>query len=274
MVFDFDATMSNPLLRNVAMSMKDEKSNQLESLLKGTDQVSIVRPNADDLGLTEKAYSDLTFAMAFFNDRLFGGTLADCILSFSRLSKVLGYFCPDRFESEDGEVSHEISLNPAYMKLLGDRESLSTLVHEMCHQWRHDHGPLNARGGKGTRGYHDKVWAGKMIEVGLMPTDTGQPGGKQTGYRISDFVIEGGQFDLDCTELLASGFRLNWHDRPYLPLPDATDDANADEVTPPKPKKKKDRIRFSCPECALNAWAKPSAKLACGTCGLIMTPSQ
>jgi len=59
-----------------------------------------------------------------------------------------------------------------------------------------------------------------------------------------------------------------------LTFPDATDDADAEEVTPPKPMKKNDRIRFSCPECALNAWAKPSAKLACGTCGLIMNPSQ
>ena len=255
------------------MSAKNENTDPLESLLNGAGLVSIVRPNADDLGLTEKAYGDLTFAMAFFNDRLFGGTLADCILSFARLSKVLGYFCPDRFESEDGETSHEISLNPFYMKLLGDRESLSTLVHEMCHQWRHDHGPLNARGGKGSRGYHDKVWAGKMVEVGLMPTDTGQSGGKQTGYRMTHLIIEGGQFDLDCVELLTTDFRLNWHDRPYLPLPDAPEDEETDE-TPPTKSKKKDRIRFSCPECALNAWAKPSAKLACGTCGLTMNPSQ
>lgn len=251
------------------MAKNLKTGSELSAALQAGEALSIVRPNDEGRALTEKAYKDLIFAMGFFNERLFDSQLSDCILSFGRLSHVLGYFCPDRFQNQDGELAHEISLNPAYLKTQGDRDALSTLVHEMVHLWRHDHGPLNARGGKGARGYHDKVWATKMVEVGLTPTDTGQPGGKMTGYRMTHLIVEGGQFDLDCSELLATGFQINWHDRPYLPQPE-DDPEQGDETAPAKPKKKKDRVKFTCAECGLNAWAKPSAQLVCGPCGLTL----
>lgn len=250
------------------MSKNSKTESELCASLQAGEALSNVRSNDEGKALTEKAYEDLVFAMRFFKERLFGGELSDCILSFARLRHVLGYFCPDRFENQNGELAHEISLNPAHLKVRGDRDALSTLVHEMVHLWRHDHGPLNARGGKGSRGYHDKVWAAKMIEVGLMPVSFDQPG-KMTGYRVSHEIIEGGQFDLDCSELLANGFQINWHDRPQFPEPEDDPDAG-DEPTPAKPKKKKDRVKFTCVECGLNAWAKPSAQLVCGPCGLTL----
>jgi SprT-like family len=244
------------------------KLQSLQDMLGDAEAFSIVRPNDPKQSLTERAYGDLTYAMRFFNERLFDDQLSDCILSFGRLSHVLGYFCPDRFEDQDGALAHEISLNPAYLKTQGDREALSTLVHEMCHLWRHDHGPRNMRGGKGSRGYHDKVWATKMIRVGLTPISLDQPG-KTTGYRVTHEIIAGGQFDLDCIELLANGFRIDWHDR-SSPLPPEDDLASGDDAAPSKGKKK-DRVKFTCCACGLNAWAKPLAKLVCGTCSLIMT---
>lgn len=36
---------------------------------------------------------------------------------------------------------------------------------------------------------------------------------------------------------------------------------------------KKDRIKFTCPACGLNAWAKPSARLSYGTCNVPMRTS-
>ena len=73
-----------------------------------------------------------------------------------------------------------------------DRESLSTLVHEQTHVWRRYFGPLNRRGGKGANGYHDTVWRDEMLRIGLPPSDTGEPGGKMLGYRMSHYVEEGG----------------------------------------------------------------------------------
>jgi len=230
---------------------------------------SIVQPNDDRQTLTERAYGDLTFAMRFFNERLFDAKASDCILSFGRLSQVLGYFCPDRFENKDGLLAHEISLNPAYLKTQSDREALATLVHEMCNLWRHDHGPRNMRGGKGSRGYHDKVWAAKMMMLGLTPISLDQPG-KMTGYQVTHEIIAGGQFDLDCIELLANGYRIGWHDR-SPPLQAEDNLGSGDDSAPPKGKKR-DRVKFTCPSCGQNAWARPSAEIACTPCALRLLP--
>jgi hypothetical protein len=60
------------------------------------------------------------------------------------------------------------------------------------------------------RGYHNREWAAQMIEVGLMPSDTGEPGGKQTGQGMFHYIIAGGPFDLAAEALLQTGFCLNW----------------------------------------------------------------
>lgn len=246
-------------------------SSEYDSALSSDQLNSIVRPNSSDENLTAEAYRDLYVAKDFFNERLFGGELPDCILSFARQKNMLGYFCVDRFENTEGMTAHEIALNPTYLKSRGDAEALSTLVHELCHLWRHVLGPLNRRDGRGSRGYHDLVWAGKMLEVGLCPTDTGLPGGKMTGYRVTHLIIEGGQFDLDCKELIARGFKLNWHDRL---LPSRSTIGDEEETSDePQPTKKKDRIKFTCPGCQLNAWAKPSAELTCTSCLTCLLPN-
>jgi hypothetical protein len=49
------------------------------------------------------------------------------------------------------------------------------------------------------RNYHNKEWAVKMREVGLIPTDTGQPGGKDTGQKVTHVIEPGGRFEQACT---------------------------------------------------------------------------
>ena len=100
-------------------------------------------------------------------------------------------------------------------------------------------------------GYHNKQWAAKMIEVGLMPSDTGLEGGKQTGQRMTHYIVEGGVFDRAADALLATKFRLNWQS------------GALGERTRPKGKNK---VKYTCPTCGQNAWAKPEASLLCGEC--------
>src|SRR4051812_47129509 len=76
----------------------------------------------------------------FFNRVLFAGELAPVLLNFSRASKTLGFFAPERWENAGAEVTHEISLNPAHLKSRPPREVASTLVHEMVHAWQQGHG--------------------------------------------------------------------------------------------------------------------------------------
>jgi hypothetical protein len=56
-------------------------------------------------------------------------------------------------------------------------------VHEMVHVWQHAFGKPSAGG------YHNKQWAAKMKAVGLQPSSTGYVGGKETGQRVTHYVI-------------------------------------------------------------------------------------
>jgi hypothetical protein len=44
-----------------------------------------------------------------------------------------------------------------------------------------------------------------MKAVGLIPSDTGVEGGKETGQRVTHYVRQGGPFDRACAELLKAG---------------------------------------------------------------------
>ena len=115
-----------------------------------------------------------------------------------------GYFSGERFVSIDDpeEVTDEIALNPAHFAGRPTSATLSTLAHEMAHLWQHHFGkPSRSR-------YHNKEWAAKMREVGLIPSDTGQPGGKETGQKVSHTIEPGGRFERACTAYLANRRRV------------------------------------------------------------------
>jgi len=122
--------------------------------------------------ITTMQFKTLDDLYRYYNMELFNSGLSDCIVNMSRHSNSYGFFAARRWrsgENETGKIVHEISLNPDYL----DRPFAdwhSTLVHEMCHLWQQDYGHPS-------RAYHNKEWAAKMEEVGLIPSDTGQPGG-------------------------------------------------------------------------------------------------
>lgn len=98
-------------------------------------------------------------------------------------------------------------MNPAYFAVCPPEEVMQTLVHEMVHLWQYHFGK------PGRRGYHNKEWANKMESIGLMPSSTGQPGGKRTGDKMADYIIEGSVFDNLCQNLLTGDFRISWADK-------------------------------------------------------------
>lgn len=221
---------------------------------------------------TYEAYGALQFCYDYFNQALFCSKLPDVLITLTRKRGALGYFAHSRFEKNNKVISHEISLNPQYTKLLGDRETLSTLVHEMVHLWRYEFGSLNKRGGKGAGGYHDVIWADKMDELGLPPINVGCGKGTRTGYRVINGIKDGGLFDQACMTLFAEGFRIDWHEvspNAHAGQGSASDVSDGGSTGS---KRKKDKVKFTClnKSCKLNAWAKASAKLICGHCELPM----
>ena len=133
---------------------------------------------------TAQTYNSLEDAYAFFNDRLFGGALPHCLITMQRHKGAYGYFAPERFGSRDGAtITDEIALNPMHFAERSIKQTLSTLVHEQAHLWQQHFGEPS-RGG-----YHNKEWAAKMKEIGLYPSDTASPGGKETGQRVSHYIV-------------------------------------------------------------------------------------
>jgi predicted SprT family Zn-dependent metalloprotease len=190
---------------------------------------------------TAQTYATLEAAIRHFNDRLFGGRLPPCLITFQRRSNAFGYFAHDRFEHRDSNATtDEIALNPRHINERPPADTLSTLVHEMAHlQQQHFGKPGRGR-------YHNVEWAEMMEAVGLVPSNTGEPGGKRTGDSMSHYIVDGGPFDVACREFLAKHPGLVWGDRPV------------EKQTGGK------RSKYVCGEDGIAAWARPGVRLYCG----------
>ncbi len=164
---------------------------------------------------TETAYAELQLAYDHYNDYLFDGRLPPCLITLQREKRTMGYFSSKRFVHADRQVTDEIAMNPEYFAVVPLIEVMQTLCHEACHLFQ-------AHFGKPSRsGYHNAEWAKKMIEIGLIPSDTGAPGGKQTGQKMGDYVQPGGRFELATQALFDTGFMISWFDRfpAHIPHP-------------------------------------------------------
>lgn len=156
---------------------------------------------------TAETYAGLQQAYDFFNGRLFEGLLPGALITLQRERSTYGYFSPERFGTHKQERADEIAMNPVFFGLRPVNNTLSTLVHEMAHQWQQGYG----KPGRGR--YHNHEWADRMEQIGLMPSDTAAPGGRRVGDKVSHYIIEGGPFDQACGELLTQDFKLAWFDR-------------------------------------------------------------
>ena len=193
---------------------------------------------------TLEQYEKYQAAFDYFNQELFEGQLSPCLLTFSRKSKRIGgYFIRDKWQSGDRTV-HEIALNPSMFSgpLI---EMFAALVHEQIHQWQCDYGKPK----KG--GYHDKEFADKSESLGLIPSDTGQPGGKRTGSKMSHYIEENGPF-WKAFEAMPADIKLPWVSGEI-----ATE-------TKEKDSPKKEKQKYECPKCGGKAWGKPDLNLFCG----------
>jgi predicted SprT family Zn-dependent metalloprotease len=182
----------------------------------------------------------------YYNRHLFNSELPQPLLNLSRMKNAMGFFAPGKWWSSAGEGLHEISLNPEILAL-EPKQVLSTLVHEMCHLWQH------ALGNPGRKSYHDREWSEKMIEVGLMPSDTGSLGGKSTGQKMQHYIIDGGAFELHFMAMPES-YLLPFLHRGEIP---------EDEK---EKKAKANKVKYTCTGCSTNVWGKDGLGILCMVC--------
>lgn len=251
---------------------------------------------------SKDVYNNFELAYEHFNRALFDGELPPCVITVQRKANTFGYFSANRWGAfiRNGNVSenivvghlktsHEIALNPAYFAGRPLIEVFQTLVHEQAHLWQHEYGkPSN-------KTYHNKEWADKMEAIGLMPSDTGKPGGKRTGQQMMDYPARGGRFMAACVSLIENGFKLPWIDRAFVPSNAATstvlkltEEELAAEVqeadsndgyyeavlyTPIENNEPmaiqsntSSKALHVCPRCSQRCWGKPSLNVVCGKC--------
>lgn len=218
---------------------------------------------------TVTTYAELQQIFDTLNERLFDGSLKPCLMTLQREKQTMGYFSHRRFVASDGggEFTDEIALNPAYFASHGLREVFQTVAHEMAHLWQAHYGSP----GRGR--YHNREWAEKMIAIGLMPTDTGGPGGKTTGQRISDYPIEGGPFLAAYEALATRAFRLTWVDR-YVAASSRGGGVSVAELATQSlvfggeaREKRPTRVKYVCPANGAAVWGRPHLNLVCGDTG-------
>ncbi|MCC8942823.1 SprT-like domain-containing protein [Bradyrhizobium sp. Arg68] len=215
---------------------------------------------------TVQAYAELQAAFDHYNARLFDGQLPFCLITMQREARTYGYFSSQRFvHRHDKSTTDEIAINPAYFAVVPLLEVLQTLVHEMAHAWQFHFGK------PGRRGYHNKEWADKMEAIGLMPSNTGKPGGARTGEKMADYAITGGRFMQATDELLTRKFSVSWLDRfPPAHHVDGTPAAvNEDgdelgELVEAGTRNRSNRVKYRCPICSTQVWGKPELRILCG----------
>lgn len=200
-----------------------------------------------------KEYTTLQDAYDLFNQEFFNGELPNCMITFTNKGKRnLGFFHPSKFYEREGkEVLDELGLNPTNFNGQSDKDILALLLHEVCHVWQQYHGTPSRNG------YHNKEWGDKMKEVGLFPSNTGLPGGKEKGQQMMHYVIPNGKFEQLYVKWEKLNVRLKWQ--------------SFSDIENEKGKQKTvSKVKYTCPKCEQNAWAKPNAKLICGECEEVM----
>ena len=135
-------------------------------------------------------------AFDFLNAKLFGGKLPDAFFNYTRKPRMLGHFAPDRYSGRVGQFKKpEIALNSDSFVSRTDEQIVGTLAHEMVHLKQEVFGKPSKRG------YHNREWAEMMKAIGLMPSNTGAIGGKETGQQMDHYILPDGAFACAFAEL-------------------------------------------------------------------------
>ena len=111
-----------------------------------------------------------------------------------------------------------------------------------------------------------------MIEVGLIPSDTGQPGGKQTGQQMTHYIEKDGRYEnafKSMPEKYTLPFTSLEGDIMRSLLSGGAGSSKGDEGKGRKKSlrpRSRNKTKYSCPECKVNLWGRPNLKIRCESC--------
>jgi hypothetical protein len=196
---------------------------------------------------TETQFTAYQQMFDYFNSRLFENSLPKCMLSFSRRrSSSHTLFTAGQWCEEVGSVTPEISLNLKQLCEDEPRKVMAMLVAQMVHLWQEIYGQPSQKG------YYNREWAEKMAAIGLIPSATGSPGGRQTGRGIKPCIEEKGQFEQAFREMPVDFFL------PFRPSAFEGKKRNGYSI----------KVMYRCTGCGAKVWGKGGLEIFCG-CGRV-----
>lgn len=136
---------------------------------------------------TLKLFGTLQRAATYFQNRLFVQPVPPVIFSLNKNIRYRGYYKPNAWFDTHNVNFPEININPSIF-ILPAVDIFSVLVHEQVHHYQHIHGTPSSHG------YHNQQFAEIMRSIGLQCSNTGKPGGKETGRQMSQYIINDGLF--------------------------------------------------------------------------------
>lgn len=256
------------------------------------------------LNPTSDTYDNLLLAYKFMNEHLFESTLPICLITLQREKNSYGYFCGNKFHNNDSsKKTDEIALNPQYFRSPGrdDMQVISTLVHEMAHLWQHHYGKPG-RSRYHNKEWADKMVLIGLIPSSTGEAG-GSTTGDHMGHYIDDngpFVaafrdLKVAGFALqwiEAQEIEQNTIEISSFPKTNIPPPLQRDDEINDndennesdyktkenddfennkreyppEIASPRKVVDKSKMKYSCPKCGINAWAKTGINLKCGDC--------
>lgn len=205
-------------------------------------------------------FTALQKAYDYYNAKLFkpvfGELLPPVMLSLNDNHKnsYLGYYAFDRYIDENGTILSLINITPEHLNR-SFIKVMSTLVHEMCHHYQYTFGAKKGRRSP----YHNLEYTRIMERVGLICSNTGEIGGKQTGIQMTHYILEKGKFEkltLKAPQALKTPFTLN-----KTIFRREENDLRDDKI-----KAQKQKIKYQCPKCNTKVWGKPNLEIRCIPC--------
>ena len=255
--------------------MEQENTNKNRSIQLSGDIVEILRNseiynNSDFVtydtnifptdNTTYRQNLALQNARNYFNknlfEKVFEKSLGPVMIRPAKHGKAYGYYLKAAWKEGIENPVPEISLCPCGLHR-SPEAVYSTLVHELVHQYQDEHGYP----GRGC--YHNLEFSRFMAQVGLICSNTGEPGGKKTGDQMTHYIDPDGLFKKVFVEM-PDDYLL-----PFTPLFDKEHYGPLGLGAPliaPEPINNKNKTKYTCLGCHSSVWGKPSMNIICGVC--------
>jgi predicted SprT family Zn-dependent metalloprotease len=211
---------------------------------------------------TVRLFGTLLNAYTFFDSNLFmpvfGEKLPEVVLTLNKHAYSKGYYKPAAWIDEFSQTLPEINISPSTL-FLPPIDALSTLVHEMAHHYHFHFGKKVPR-----MGYHNAEFSSIMYCLGLQCSETGLPGGKETGQHMTHYIIRDGLYEKTYKDLPLNciiAFRPI-EEYEFVKNPKATVQHSRIQAMA------KNKTKYTCLGCSLAMWGKPNAYVKCGNCDM------